>query len=155
MPGPSPPGYAGPPVDARRDEASRRGQVGRYRMPRVPTARMDKIYIQDLALRCIIGVFPEERRDKQDVIVNVALEADLRAAGLSDDLEDSVDYKSVKKRIIEIVEGSDFNLVETLAERIAAACLEDPRVDRAVVRVDKPGALRFARSVAVEVDRTR
>jgi len=116
---------------------------------------MDKIYIQDLALRCIIGVFPEERRDKQDVIVNVALEADLRAAGLSDDLEDSVDYKSVKKRIIEIVEGSDFNLVETLAERIAAACLEDPRVDRAVVRVDKPGALRFARSVAVEVDRTR
>jgi dihydroneopterin aldolase/D-erythro-7,8-dihydroneopterin triphosphate epimerase len=116
---------------------------------------MDKIYIQDLALRCIIGVFPEERRDKQDVIVNVVLEADLRAAGRSDDLADSVDYKSVKKRIIEIVEGSDFNLVETLAERIAAACLDDSHVDRAVVRVDKPGALRFARSVAVEVDRAK
>jgi len=116
---------------------------------------MDKIYIQDLALRCIIGVYPEERRDKQDVIINVVLEADLQAAGLSDDLRNSVDYKSVKKRILEIVEGSDFNLVETLAERIAATCLEDPRVRRAVVRVDKPGALRFARSVAVEVDRAR
>jgi dihydroneopterin aldolase/D-erythro-7,8-dihydroneopterin triphosphate epimerase len=116
---------------------------------------MDKIYIEDLALRCIIGVFPEERREKQDVIINVVLEADLHPAGRSDDLRDAVDYKSVKKRILEIVEGSDFNLVETLAERIAEACLQDPQVNRAVVRVDKPGALRFARSVAVEVDRVR
>lgn len=116
---------------------------------------MDRIFIQDLALRCIIGVYPEERRDKQDVVINVTMETDLRAAGKSDRLEDSVDYKSVKKRILEIVEGSQFQLIESLAERIAEACLEAELVQRAIVRIDKPGALRFARTVSVEVDRSR
>jgi D-erythro-7,8-dihydroneopterin triphosphate epimerase len=116
---------------------------------------MDRIYINDLALRCVIGVYPEERREKQDVIINVMLEADLESAGRTDDLAESVDYKAIKKRILAIVEGSDFRLIESLAERIAATCLENPRVQRARVRVDKPGALRFARTVAVEVDRTR
>ena len=116
---------------------------------------MDRIYINDLALRCVIGVYPEERREKQDVIINVMLEADLESAGRTDDLAESVDYKAIKKRILAIVEGSDFRLIESLAERIAATCLENLRVQRARVRVDKPGALRFARTVAVEVDRTR
>ena len=116
---------------------------------------MDRIYIQDLALRCIIGVYPEERRERQDVVINVTMEADLRAAGKSDRLEDSVDYKSVKKRILDIVEDSEYRLIESLAERIAETCLEAEKVHRAVVRIDKPGALRFARSVAVEVDRRR
>lgn len=116
---------------------------------------MDRICIQDLALRCIIGVYPEERRERQDVVINVTMEADLRAAGKSDRLEDSVDYKSVKKRILDIVENSEYRLIESLAERIAETCLEAKKVQRAVVRIDKPGALRFARSVAVEVDRRR
>ncbi|MBN2492324.1 MAG: dihydroneopterin aldolase [Planctomycetes bacterium] len=116
---------------------------------------MDRIHIGDLALRCIIGILPEERRELQDVLINVTMAADLQAAGRSDDLADSVDYKAIKQRIRTLVEGSRFRLIESLAERIAATCLEDPRVRRVRVRVDKPGALRFARTVAVEVSRTR
>lgn len=115
----------------------------------------DAIYIRDLHLRCIIGIFDDERRSKQDVVINITMYADLRAAGASDRLEDTVDYKAVKKRVLSLVERSSFFLVESLAERIAAICLEAPRVRCARVTVDKPGALRFARSVAVEVVRER
>ena len=116
---------------------------------------MDRIYIRDLALRCIIGVYPEERREKQDVIINIVLECDHSAAAKSDQLKDAVDYKGIKKAVIRLVEDSTFNLIETLADRIAQACLADPRVATATVTVDKPGALRFARSVAVEIRRNR
>ncbi len=115
----------------------------------------DRIYIRDLALRCVIGVYPEERKDKQDVIVNIVLECDASAAAKTDRIEDAVDYKGIKKQIIELVEKSRFNLIETLADRIAAVCLSNPKVLRATVTVDKPGALRFARSVAVEISRSR
>jgi len=116
---------------------------------------MDRIYIRDLALRCIIGIFPEERKQPQDVLINLCLEADLRAAGRSDALEDTVDYKRLKKAVIALVEQSGFQLIETLAERIAEICLGDEKVRRVTVTVDKPGALRFARSAAVEVVRSR
>ena len=116
---------------------------------------MDKIHIRDLQVRCVVGIYPEERTAKQDVIINVTLHADYRAACLSDRIEDTVDYKQVKKRIVEMAEASDFFLVERLAESIASLCLQDPRVSQADVTVDKPGALRFARSVAVEISRTR
>ncbi|MFH0953486.1 MAG: dihydroneopterin aldolase [Verrucomicrobiota bacterium] len=115
----------------------------------------DKIHIRDLALRCIIGVYPEERREKQDVIINVVMECDHSAAARSDQLKDAVDYKGIKKEIIQLVENSSFNLIETLADRIAGLCLQDSRVAGATVTVDKPGALRFARSVAAEVTRRR
>ena len=116
---------------------------------------MDRILIRDLALRCIIGIYPEERRAKQDVIVNLAIESDFRAAARSDAIRDAVDYKAIKKGVIDLVEASSFGLVETLASRIADLCLADRRVKRVTVTVDKPGALRFARSVAVEVTRSR
>ena len=116
---------------------------------------MDKIYIRDLALRCIIGIYPEERREKQDVIINVEMHCDLRAAGKSDDLHDTVDYKSIKKAILKLVESSHFQLIEALAENIAAIALADSKVSEVVVTVDKPGALRFAKSSAVEITRTR
>jgi dihydroneopterin aldolase/D-erythro-7,8-dihydroneopterin triphosphate epimerase len=119
------------------------------------TAMTDRIYIRDLTVRCIIGIFPEERRDKQDVVINVVLEADLAPAAVSDQIADTVDYKTLKKKILALVESSAFNLIETLADRIARLALEDRRVQRATVTVDKPGALRFARSVAVEVTRER
>jgi dihydroneopterin aldolase/2-amino-4-hydroxy-6-hydroxymethyldihydropteridine diphosphokinase len=115
----------------------------------------DHILIKDLLLRTIIGVSDEERRDRQDVLINVVLEADTRAAGASDNLNDAVNYRTITKRIINLVEGSQFYLVEKLAAEIAAVCLEDARVLRATVRVEKPGALRFARSVGVEIGRTR
>jgi D-erythro-7,8-dihydroneopterin triphosphate epimerase len=116
---------------------------------------MDHIFIRGLAARCIIGVRPEERAEKQDVIVNLALSTDLGRAGKSDVLDDSVDYRAVKKRALSVMEGSHFHLLEALAESIAASCLETPGVCEVRVTVDKPGALRFARSVAVEILRRR
>lgn len=116
---------------------------------------MDRIYIRDLTLRCIIGVFPEERREKQDVIINVMMECDFSDAARTDLLKNAVDYKGIKKQIVALVEKSRFQLLETLADRIAHLCMAEPRVRRVTVTVDKPGALRFARSVAVEVTRER
>jgi len=115
----------------------------------------DRILIQDLLLRAIIGINPEERRNRQDVLININLYADTRAAGLSDDIADAVNYRTITKRVIALVEGSQFYLVEKMAAEIAAICLEDPRVERARVRVEKPGALRFARSVGLEIERGR
>ena len=116
---------------------------------------LDRIFIRDLSLRCIVGIFPEERRAKQDVIINVTMYADLRQACQSDDITDTVDYKRVKKSVLTLVEESDFFLVERLAEAIADRCLEPPQVQRVDVTVDKPGALRFAQSVAIQITRER
>ena len=116
---------------------------------------LDKLYIRDLLARCIVGVFPRERTKKQDVIINITLHADLRKACRTDRLEDSVDYKTVKEKVLALVEGSAFMLLERLAERIAEVCLEDRRVARVQVSVQKPGALRFARSSEVEIERAQ
>jgi len=116
---------------------------------------MDKIFIRDLALRGIIGSYPEERREKQDIVINVEMHADLRAAGQSDDLNDTVDYKAIKKAILKLVEGSAFQLIESLAERISEIALGHDKVQKVIVTIDKPGALRFARASAVEIYRTR
>lgn len=116
---------------------------------------MDKIFIRDLALRCIIGIYPEERREKQDIVINVEMHADLRKAGRSDDLNDTVDYKAIKKAILKLVEGSGFQLIETLAEQIADIALSNDKVEQVIVTIDKPGALRFAKASAVEITRSR
>lgn len=116
---------------------------------------MDRILIRDLQLRAIIGVFPHERDVKQDVTLNIALEGDFREAARTDALRDAIDYKRVKQRIVEVVESSAYNLIETLAERVAAIGLEHPGVAGVRVIIDKPGALRYARSVAVEIERRR
>ena len=116
---------------------------------------LDQIHIRDLLLRCIVGVFPEERRAKQDVMINITLYADLSAACRSDQLGDTVDYKTIKQAVIAEVESSECQLVEHLAERIANICLKDQRVQRVRVKLEKPGALRFARSVGVEIVRER
>jgi FolB domain-containing protein len=115
----------------------------------------DRILIKDLLLRTIIGINEEERRARQDVLINIVLCADTQAAGASDDIDDAVNYRTITKRVIKMVEGSKFYLVEKMAAEIAAICLEDPRVEEVSVRVEKPGALRFARSVGVEIHRTR
>jgi len=119
------------------------------------SAYNDKIYIRDLAIRCIIGVNQDERTEKQDVVINVILFTDTRKAGQTDVLEYSVDYKMVKKAILSLVENSEFLLIEKLAEEIAKVCLDDFKVQKVNVTVDKPGVLRYTRSVAVEIVRTR
>ena len=115
----------------------------------------DRILIKDLLLRAIIGINDEERRNRQDVLINITLHADTRAAGASDNIDDAVNYRTITKQVIRLVEGSEFYLVEMMAAEIAAICLSDQRVTRACVRVEKPGALRFARSVGIEIERGR
>ena len=116
---------------------------------------MDKIFIRDLALRCIIGIYPEERREKQDIVINIEMHCDLKKVGRSDDLNDTVDYKSIKKQILKLVEESGFQLIEALAENIADIALANEKVQQVIVTIDKPGALRFAKSSAVEITRSR
>ena len=113
----------------------------------------DKIIIRDLLLRGIIGVNEEERRMKQDILITITLLLDLRAAGTSDCLDDSVNYRGVCKQVIALVEQSSFFLLEKLAEEICRLCLGHAAVRTVTVCVDKPTALRFARSVAVEITR--
>lgn len=114
----------------------------------------DLIHIKDLLLRTVIGINEEERRNKQDVLINITLYTD-HAAAASDDIADTVNYRTITKQIINLVENSQFFLVEKMALEIVNICLADPRVARAVVTVEKPGAVRFARSVGVTVDRAR
>lgn len=115
----------------------------------------DQIHIADLLLRTIIGINEEEREKKQDVLINITMGVDLKAAGHSDQIEDAVNYRTITKEIIDLVEHSQFQLVEAMAHEVAGICLEDARVEYAEVRIEKPGALRFARSVGVSVVRRR
>ncbi len=115
----------------------------------------DRIRICDLLVRCILGINESERREKQDVVINVVIHTDLRKSGKSDRIEDTVDYRALKKRILAMVESSHYFLEEALADAVAELCLEYSRVRQVEVRVEKPNALRFARSVAVEILRRR
>jgi FolB domain-containing protein len=115
----------------------------------------DKILIKDLLIRGIIGIHDWEREKKQDILINIEMGTDTRAAGVSDDFGDAVDYRALTKSVIGLVEQSQFFLVEKMAEEIARICLEDSRVTVARVRVEKPGAVRFSKSVGIEVERRR
>jgi FolB domain-containing protein len=115
----------------------------------------DKIIIQDLLLRGIIGLNDWEREKPQDILINLTLFADLRPAGQSDNPDDILNYRTLTKAIIAYVESSQHLLVEALAAAIARICVVDYGAARAIVRVEKPGALRFARSVGVEIERER
>ncbi|MDD2599878.1 MAG: dihydroneopterin aldolase [Kiritimatiellae bacterium] len=115
----------------------------------------DKIQISDLQLPCIIGLREWERTTPQNVNLNITLFTDFSKACVSDEIDDTVDYVTIKKNIIKEVEASSFKLVEKLAQMVAEICLSDARVMRVDVNVSKPGALRFARTVAVEITRTR
>ncbi|MDX1632935.1 MAG: dihydroneopterin aldolase, partial [Thermoanaerobaculia bacterium] len=101
------------------------------------------------------GIKPDERTKRQDILINVEVEADLGPAARSDSIEDAVNYRSISKRIIRRVENGSDHLAEKLAEDLARMILEDFPVDRVTLRIEKPGALRFARSVGVEITRER
>lgn len=113
----------------------------------------DRIEIRDLLLRGIIGINDWEREVEQDILVNITLTADLSEAGRTDSIEHTVNYRTLTKQIISHVESSQRFTIEALAADIAGICLAQDGVVRARVRVEKPGALRFARSVGVEIER--
>jgi FolB domain-containing protein len=116
----------------------------------------DRVFVQGLELYCIIGLQPWERQAMQKVRIDLTMDADCRPAAAADDPAVALDYKAVSKRVQQLVEGSSFLLVETLAERIAGAVLSDfPCASSVTVRVAKPGAVRFAEAVGVEIQRSR
>ena len=115
----------------------------------------DRILIKDLLLRGIIGINEWEREKRQDILINITLFGDLRVAGKSDAIEDTINYRTITKKVIALVEGGEPYTVEFLASEIARICLEADDVQKVRVRVEKPGALRFARSVGVQIERTR
>ncbi|HSW01306.1 MAG TPA: dihydroneopterin aldolase [Sedimentisphaerales bacterium] len=118
-------------------------------------ATSDRIFIRDLLVRCILGVEEGERREKQDVVVQVDLWVDLRKAGRTDALADSIDYSVLKRQILQATENTQYRLIEALAQRIADECLKDQRIECVKVAVEKPGVLRFARTAGVEIFRRR
>ena len=115
----------------------------------------DRILIEGISARCIVGVNHDERRERQDVLIDIDLFADLSKPGATDNLDDAVNYRDIKKKVLAFVETSEFFLVEALAEGIARRWLEHPLVQKVRVRVDKPSALRFTKTVGVEILRGR
>ena len=116
---------------------------------------MDRIQITDLVISGIIGINPDERVNKQDIRVNATLWVDTRAAAASDDIADAVNYRTITKSIIRHIEAGEPLLVERLVSEIADICLADQRVQQVEVTVEKPGALRHARSVGITITRSR
>ncbi len=115
----------------------------------------DSILIRDLLVRGIIGINDWEREKRQDILLNLVLYQDMRAAAKSDAIEDSLNYRTLTKELIHYVESSSHHLVETLASEIARIAVVDFEASRVRVRVEKLGALRFAKSVGVEIERQR
>ena len=114
---------------------------------------MATIEIQNLKLQTIIGTKEEERKNKQEVIINIKFDYDASKASKSDRIDDAVDYEALNEKIIQKVESSDFFLLEKLAGCLLDITLEDPLIKEAWVRVDKPKALRQADSVSVSLNR--
>jgi dihydroneopterin aldolase/D-erythro-7,8-dihydroneopterin triphosphate epimerase len=118
--------------------------------------QLDRIIIRDLLVRGIVGIKPEERENRQDILINVTLWADTRPAAASDDIADAVNYRTVAKALIAHIEQSAPWLVERLADDLARICFQqDSRVQAVELTVEKPGALRFARSVGLTIYRQR
>jgi 7,8-dihydroneopterin aldolase/epimerase/oxygenase len=114
---------------------------------------MDIIYLNDLRIDTIIGVYDWERRVKQRVILDLEMATDIRKAAASDNLDDTLNYKAVAKRLIDFVGHSEYQLVETLAEKIAAIVMEEFNVPWLRLRLNKQGAVRGARDVGVIIER--
>lgn len=114
---------------------------------------MDIIFLKDLKAECVIGVWDWERQLRQRITIDLEMGTDIKRAAASDDLEDTLNYKAVAKRVIGFVEGSEFKLIETLAERIAALLLEEFDIPWCRVTLDKGGAVRGSRAVGVVIER--
>lgn len=114
---------------------------------------MDQVFIHDLLVRGVIGISDSERANPQDILINVTIYTDIRAAGMSDKIDDCVSYRTVAKKIIAYAEKINRYTVEALATDIAGLVLEEKGVKGCRVRVEKPGAVRFSRSVGVEIER--
>lgn len=116
---------------------------------------MDKVFVKDLLVRGIIGINEWEREKPQDIIINLVIFTDLTKVGETDDIHDSVNYKTLAKKAQEHAENARRLTVEALATDIAKLCLEVPHVQKVRVSVEKPGAVRFSHSVGVSIERSK
>ena len=116
---------------------------------------MDRIFLTGLTTEAIIGIFDWEREVRQTIAVDLEMSADIRRAAATDHIDDTLNYKKVAKRVLAFVEDSRFQLIETLAERIAELILTEFQVDRVRVTLHKPGAIRHSRDVGVIIERSR
>lgn len=116
---------------------------------------MDIIYLRELKIETIIGVYPWERQIKQTIIIDLEMATDIRQAAKADRLEETLNYKAVAKRLIDFISHSEFFLVETLAERVAEIILTEFSVPWVRLQVNKPGAVRGARDVGIVIERGR
>jgi len=117
--------------------------------------RLDTVKIERLELDCIIGINPWERLTKQQITVDIEIDTDLAAAGNSDSIEDTINYRTIAKTVTHEIEKSDYGLVESIGAKIADICLEDDRVFSVRVTVRKPGAVRKASAVGIVIRRNR
>ena len=116
---------------------------------------MDKIFLTALSTEAVIGIFDWEREIRQRIEIDLEMSVDLAAATKRDSIEDTLNYKSVAKQVLALVEASRFRLVETLAEHVARLVLMEFPVERVRVTVHKPGAIRHSRDVGVIIERGR
>jgi FolB domain-containing protein len=116
---------------------------------------MDRIFINKLLVRSIIGINADERDKPQDILISVELFTDLQPAGQSDDIARTINYRTVVKRIMAYAESARRFTVEALAEDIAGICFDYPAVASVCIRVEKPAAARFAETVGIEIERSR
>ena len=115
----------------------------------------DRIFLRGLTTECIIGFIDWERRVKQTVVVDLEIPVDCQQAARTDEVADTVDYKKVAKRILAFIEASEYKLVETLAQRLALALLEEFGLEWVRLSINKPGAIRNSRDVGVTIERSR
>ena len=115
---------------------------------------MDKVIIKNLLARGIIGVNDWERNRPQNILINITMFTDTRRAAQTDALDDCVNYSTMSKKVLAHAESVNRLTVEALANDLAKICLEEKGVQRVIVRVEKPGAVRFAESVGVEIERS-
>lgn len=115
--------------------------------------QLDIIYLNDLRIETVIGIYDWERQTKQTVILDLEMATDIKQAAASDDIEHTLDYKAVAKRLIDFVSNSEYQLVETLAEKITEIILNEFNVPWVKLRLNKQGALRGVRDVGVIIER--
>jgi dihydroneopterin aldolase len=115
---------------------------------------MDKIFLRELEIEAVIGIWAWERRIRQRVSISLEMAADIRAAAATDQVEDTLNYKAVAKRITDFVSNSSFQLVETLAERVAEIVVTEFSVASVRLTLNKTGAIRGTRNVGIEIERT-
>lgn len=115
---------------------------------------MDKIFLQDLRIQAVIGIWEWERRVRQTVSLDLEMGTDVRRAAATDEIDDALDYKGIAKRLAAFVEESEFKLVETLAETLAKIVITEFNVPWIKLSVSKPGAIEGSRNVGVVIERS-